>query len=54
MLLDQGRLAEFDEPSVLLADSKSKLYALCKNAGKTEFATLKQMADDATARRKTS
>lgn len=52
MLLDQGRLAEFDEPSTLLADSNSKFYALCKSAGKTEFAILKQLADDAATRRK--
>lgn len=44
MLLDQGRIAEFDKPSVLLADSSSKFHALCKATGKTEFAVLKKLA----------
>ncbi|KAG8904640.1 hypothetical protein FRB99_001405, partial [Tulasnella sp. 403] len=50
MLLDQGKLVEFDRPSVLLADPTSKFYALCKSAGKTEFVILKRMADEAAAR----
>lgn len=44
MLLDQGRIAEFDRPGVLLRDSKSKFYALCKATGKEEFSMLKKMA----------
>lgn len=44
MLLDQGRIAEFDKPSVLLQDVTSKFYSLCKATGKDEFATLKRMA----------
>lgn len=47
MLLDQGRLAEFDRPSVLLANPNSKFYALCKSTGKTEFAVLQRMANEA-------
>ncbi|KAJ7640732.1 multidrug resistance-associated ABC transporter [Mycena polygramma] len=44
MLLDQGRIAEFDKPSVLLRNQHSKFYALCKATGKEEFAVLKKMA----------
>ena len=44
MLLDQGRIAEFDKPAVLLADSSSKFHSLCKATGKSEFAMLKKMA----------
>ncbi|KAJ7476731.1 multidrug resistance-associated ABC transporter [Mycena latifolia] len=44
MLLDQGRIAEFDRPSTLLANSSSKFHALCKATGKEEFAMLKKMA----------
>ncbi|KAF5389660.1 hypothetical protein D9757_004116 [Collybiopsis confluens] len=44
MLLDQGRIVEFDKPSVLLSDSSSKFYALCKATGKEEFSTLKKLA----------
>ncbi|KAI0918434.1 hypothetical protein AcV5_002428 [Taiwanofungus camphoratus] len=44
MLLDHGRIAEFDKPATLLADSSSKFHALCKATGKNEFAVLKKMA----------
>ncbi|KAF8627345.1 hypothetical protein AX15_004416 [Amanita polypyramis BW_CC] len=44
LLLDQGQIAEFDRPAVLLGDPSSKFYALCKATGKEEFATLKRMA----------
>ncbi|KAJ3746747.1 multidrug resistance-associated ABC transporter [Lentinula detonsa] len=44
MLLDQGRIVEFDKPQVLLADSSSKFHALCKATGKEEFSTLKKLA----------
>ncbi|KAJ7635025.1 multidrug resistance-associated ABC transporter [Roridomyces roridus] len=44
MLLDQGRIAEFDRPSVLLRDRDSKFHGLCKATGKEEFAMLKKMA----------
>jgi ABC-type multidrug transport system fused ATPase/permease subunit len=44
MVLDQGRLKEFDRPTVLLADPSSAFYQLCKATGKEEFAQLKKMA----------
>ncbi|KAI0355834.1 multidrug resistance-associated ABC transporter [Trametes cingulata] len=44
MLLDQGRIAEFDKPATLLSNPQSKFYALCKATGKQEFAVLKRMA----------
>ncbi|KAJ7916824.1 multidrug resistance-associated ABC transporter [Mycena leptocephala] len=44
MLLDQGKIAEFDRPAVLLADKSSKFHALCQATGKEEFAMLKKMA----------
>ncbi|KAJ7485641.1 multidrug resistance-associated ABC transporter [Mycena latifolia] len=44
MLLDQGRIAEFDRPAVLLRNPNSKFYALCKATGKEEFAMLRKMA----------
>ena len=44
MVLDEGRIAEFDKPANLLADSSSKFYSLCKATGKSEFAVLKKMA----------
>ncbi|KAF9450628.1 ABC transporter-like protein, partial [Macrolepiota fuliginosa MF-IS2] len=44
MLLEDGRIAEFDKPSVLLSDPSSKFYLLCKATGKDEFAVLKKMA----------
>ncbi|KAF9450615.1 P-loop containing nucleoside triphosphate hydrolase protein [Macrolepiota fuliginosa MF-IS2] len=44
MLLEDGRIAEFDKPSVLLSDPSSKFYSLCKATGKDEFTVLKKMA----------
>ncbi|KAI0676238.1 multidrug resistance-associated ABC transporter [Trametes maxima] len=44
MLLDQGRIAEFDKPATLLSNAQSKFYSLCKATGKQEFAVLKRMA----------
>ncbi|EIW78632.1 multidrug resistance-associated ABC transporter [Coniophora puteana RWD-64-598 SS2] len=44
MLLDQGRIVEFDSPAILLADPESQFHSLCKATGKNEFATLKRMA----------
>ena len=44
MLLDQGRIAEFDKPATLLANPQSKFYALCKATGAQEFAVLRKMA----------
>ena len=44
MLLDQGKIAEFDTPAALLSNRQSKFYSLCKATGKQEFAVLKKMA----------
>ncbi|KAI0760574.1 multidrug resistance-associated ABC transporter [Fomes fomentarius] len=44
MLLDQGRIAEFDTPAALLSNPQSQFYALCKATGKQEFAVLKKTA----------
>lgn len=44
MVLDEGRIAEFDKPANLLADSTTKFHSLCKATGKSEFAMLKKMA----------
>jgi len=45
MILDQGKIVEFDKPSVLLRDTSSKFYGLCKATGREEFAVLREMAD---------
>lgn len=44
MLLEEGRIVEFDSPTVLLSDPSSKFYSLCKATGRNEFAVLKRMA----------
>ncbi|KAL5499202.1 hypothetical protein ACEPAH_1720 [Sanghuangporus vaninii] len=44
MLLDQGRIVEYDHPAVLLSNPSSRFYALCRATGKEEFAMLKRMA----------
>ncbi|KZP24950.1 multidrug resistance-associated ABC transporter [Athelia psychrophila] len=44
MILDQGRIVEFDKPATLLADSSSSFYGLCKATGKNEFSMLRKMA----------
>ncbi|KAI0074080.1 multidrug resistance-associated ABC transporter [Panus rudis PR-1116 ss-1] len=44
MLLDEGRIVEFDKPATLLRDTSSKFYALCKATGKTELAMLRKLA----------
>ncbi len=44
ILLDQGKIVEFDTPTALLSDSSSMFHALCKATGKQEFAVLKKMA----------
>ncbi|TDL25136.1 multidrug resistance-associated ABC transporter [Rickenella mellea] len=44
MLLDEGRIIEFDSPKALLSDTSSKFHALCQATGKEEFAVLKRLA----------
>ncbi|KAF5314753.1 hypothetical protein D9611_007066 [Ephemerocybe angulata] len=44
MLLDQGRIIEFEKPQTLLSDPSSQFYSLCKATGKEEFANLLKMA----------
>jgi len=44
MILEQGRIIEFDRPATLLKNSTSKFYSLCRATGKEEFAMLKKMA----------
>ena len=44
ILLDQGKIVEFDTPAALLANPNTMFHALCKATGKQEFAVLKKMA----------
>lgn len=44
MILDTGRVVEFNRPATLLADPNSNFYRLCKATGKKEFSVLKKMA----------
>ena len=44
MLLEEGRIVEFDSPAVLLSNPNSKFHSLCRATGKSEFAVLKRMA----------
>ncbi|KAI0792249.1 multidrug resistance-associated ABC transporter [Abortiporus biennis] len=44
MLLEDGRIAEFDKPAELLRNTSSKFYALCQATGKNELSVLKKLA----------
>jgi hypothetical protein len=44
MILDAGRIVEFDKPGVLLADPQSQFYALCKATGRDEFSSLLRLS----------
>lgn len=44
MLLDQGKIVEFDRPAALLSDPSSQFYGLCEATGENEFAMLKSLA----------
>lgn len=44
LLLDKGRLIEYESPAKLLEDPASRFYALCRATGKKEFAILKKMS----------
>ena len=37
MVLDQGRILEYDNPARLLEDPTSRFYALCRATGRSEF-----------------
>ncbi|KAK4047906.1 hypothetical protein OIV83_005089 [Microbotryomycetes sp. JL201] len=45
LLLDAGKIIEFDSPAKLLEDPASRFYALCRATGKSEFKILKKMAE---------
>ena len=45
MVLDAGRIVEFDKPGVLLADPHSQFYSLCKAAGRDEFSALLRLSN---------
>jgi hypothetical protein len=40
MLLEEGRIVEFDSPVALLSNPNSKFYSLCRASGEIEFAVL--------------
>ncbi|GAA5991895.1 hypothetical protein JCM10908_002259 [Rhodotorula pacifica] len=44
LLLDKGRLVEYESPAKLLDDPTSRFYSLCRATGKKEFAILKKMS----------
>jgi len=54
MLLENGKIVEFDAPGNLLANRDSKFYALCKATGKEEFSTLKRLAGVVSITRETT
>ncbi|KIM26711.1 hypothetical protein M408DRAFT_330465 [Serendipita vermifera MAFF 305830] len=45
MVLDKGRIVEFNKPSTLLADRKSQFYSLCKATGPEEFSVLMKLSN---------
>lgn len=48
LLLDAGRVVEFDSPLNLINDETSRFHALCRATGRTEFKLLKKMASGKT------
>lgn len=54
LLLEDGKIVEFDTPPNLLANKESKFYALCKATGKEEFSMLKRLAGVTGATRETT
>ncbi|KIY69721.1 multidrug resistance-associated ABC transporter [Cylindrobasidium torrendii FP15055 ss-10] len=44
MLLDNGRIVEFDSPKKLLSNKDSQFSSLCAATGRDEFSVLKKMA----------
>ncbi|KLO19366.1 ATP-binding cassette transporter [Schizopora paradoxa] len=45
MLLEGGRILEFDSPARLMSDTSSKFYALCRATGDREFSALQRLAE---------
>ncbi|KAM0756050.1 P-loop containing nucleoside triphosphate hydrolase protein [Meredithblackwellia eburnea MCA 4105] len=48
LVLDAGRILEYDHPAKLLENPASRFYALCRATGKSEFRILKKMAEGKT------
>ncbi|KAL8277515.1 hypothetical protein RQP46_010070 [Phenoliferia psychrophenolica] len=48
LVLDAGRIIEYDHPAKLLENPASRFYALCRATGKSEFRILKKMAEGKT------
>ncbi|KAF7377450.1 Multidrug resistance-associated ABC transporter [Mycena sanguinolenta] len=44
MVLEEGRIVEFDRPKTLLEDPSSVFHGMCKATGNAEFAKLQSMA----------
>ncbi|CAD6587814.1 MAG: hypothetical protein CYPHOPRED_004148, partial [Cyphobasidiales sp. Tagirdzhanova-0007] len=44
LVLDIGRVVEFDSPAKLIADSNSRFHALCKATGRREFKVLQRLS----------
>ncbi|KIY63292.1 multidrug resistance-associated ABC transporter [Cylindrobasidium torrendii FP15055 ss-10] len=44
MVLENGRIVEFDSPSILLQNEQSRFHGLCSATGKEEFLALKSLA----------
>lgn len=45
LVLDQGRVLEYDTPANLIGDLNSRFHALCRATGRSEFKILKKMAE---------
>ncbi|GAA97476.1 hypothetical protein E5Q_04155.1 [Mixia osmundae IAM 14324] len=44
LLLDAGRVVEFDAPGTLIDNERSRFFALCQSTGEKEFKTLRALA----------
>ncbi|GAA5837403.1 hypothetical protein JCM5353_002686 [Sporobolomyces roseus] len=44
MVLDKGRILEYDSPATLIKDPNSQFHSLCRAGGKNEFRILEKMA----------
>ncbi|UZJ56745.1 hypothetical protein CBS101457_006065 [Exobasidium rhododendri] len=43
LVMDDGKIVEYDSPKSLLSDTSSRFYKLCKASGRGEFARLKKL-----------